>query len=91
MKGKTLMEIQDILSSDQQARESLVRADSDGILLRAGKYYEYPIEFDRCDTPARILSWCLHLSRKNWATADMLGDFIEQACSANKVSIDWTR
>ncbi|MDA3897497.1 MAG: hypothetical protein PF482_15280 [Desulfobacteraceae bacterium] len=43
--------------------------------------YDYPIEKKRCNTPAKILSWILHLSEKNWIDNDTIHDFTKAAMS----------
>ena len=68
-------------------KKSRVVASKNYITLKIG--YNYDIELSRCDTTEKILSWVLHLSRKNWMTGDMIHDFITTAC--DKHNLDITR
>ncbi|MFH1748198.1 MAG: hypothetical protein ABIG44_14280 [Planctomycetota bacterium] len=48
--------------------------------------YEYNIALDQCDTPAKILSWMVHLADKTWMDLDIMQRFIVLAaeqCGVN--------
>lgn len=50
--------------------------------------YEYRIALDRCDTPATLLGWVLHLSSKTWMTPQLLASFVYHVSQANSIEID---
>ena len=41
--------------------------------------HQYWIEFDRIDTPGKILKWVAHLSGKTWVTREMIFHLIDEA------------
>lgn len=45
----------------------------------------YPIEVDRCDTYPKIVKWVAAISEKTWCTREVVFDFVETACSENKL------
>lgn len=55
-----------------------------------GGKHPYDIDLHRCDTAPKIISWLLHLSKKNWVTPTMLHDFAVLACKKAGVEIDWS-
>ena len=57
--------------------EPRVTFDSkDGLLWIRGSY-PYPVEASRIEDERDILAWVRHLSRKNWATRALIGEFID--------------
>jgi len=41
----------------------------------------YCIEASRLDTPSKVLSWVVHLSKKNWVDAELIEEFV-LACNS---------
>lgn len=48
----------------------------------------YPIEFNRCDTPVKILEWVRHLCKKQWVTREHIAYFVSQATSHHNININ---
>lgn len=73
---------EDLIKDDLQ----MMTADKEAIYLsdRPGKRKPwYTIEFHRCDTPAKINDWVVHLARKTWVTPRHLLLFIQAANRAH--------
>lgn len=49
------------------------------------KPVEYYINFSRCDTPEKILSWVLQLTEKTWMTRDIVHQFVILACQNHSI------
>lgn len=48
----------------------------------------YPIDFDRCDSAAKILDWVRQLCQKEWVTREQIAYFVSQATSHYKIDIN---
>lgn len=49
--------------------------------------YEYEIQLSRCDTVAKILDWCLHLTQKTWMTTEYLHRFLELVLGYHNIDV----
>lgn len=45
--------------------------------------FEYDIQFSRCNTPEKLVSWIHHLLEKNWVTKDHISRLIYLASERN--------
>ncbi len=70
----------------EKKRISDVYLSSGHICLRPFGCSEYPIEISRIDSHAKITSWIMHLSEKNWVTLSMILSMILLACKENKLN-----
>ena len=60
------------MPADYSKKEKEIR---DGVV-----FDDYEIEWSRLETPLDLLSWCQHLSRKNWADKMHISIFVEEVC-----------
>ncbi len=64
------------LASPPKSEPRVAFDSKDGMIwIRAA--YPYPIEASRIEDARDILAWVRHLSRKNWATRAVIGEFID--------------
>ncbi|MBE3039666.1 MAG: hypothetical protein IMZ62_12760 [Chloroflexi bacterium] len=49
----------------------------------------YYVHLAGCNTPKRLLSWCMHLCEKTWMDTATLRDFIILAHTANGKPVPW--
>lgn len=76
------------LLEEHAQRKRRVWVEGDEVVLDAdGQKYRF--ELDRCDTPEKVLDWCIHLSEKTWVTGLHIRDFILLMHEVNKVPIDF--
>ena len=47
----------------------------------------YEIDFDRCDTPIKILDWVRQLCQKQWVTREQIGYFILHTTSRHNITM----
>ena len=69
------MTMAEILAMPEAGRKA---TKEDGWITIHGPY-PYEIEASRAETPEQIISWVLHLTEKDWVTAEHVHDFIEAA------------
>lgn len=48
----------------------------------------YPIDFDRCDAPTKILDWVRQLCRKQWVTREHIAYFVLHSTSHHNIDIN---
>ncbi len=48
----------------------------------------YHIEFNRCDSPVKILEWVSQLCQKQWVTREQIGYFVLRSTSHHKIDIN---
>lgn len=70
--------------------ETRVKNDGGAIVFsHPGWLMDYWISLDRVDNAAKIFSWIVHLSRKDWMTPDLLCEFTAVALAAARLPIDF--
>ena len=77
----------------EERRTPTVRCEDGCIILRCDQQLDeldYRIPVDRCDTPAKLLGWILHLMEKRWITAGHMERLILQAAAHvnSRIEID---
>ena len=67
-----------------------LRRSTREVLLATGTPgYCYRIDLDRIRDAADLLGWLLHLSGKQWVTAQHMADLIEAAARHNGIEVDY--
>lgn len=69
--------VADYSKKEKKIRDGVV-FDGYGVTIKWR--FDYEIEWSRLETPLDLLSWCQHLSRKNWADKMHIGIFVEEVC-----------
>lgn len=72
---------------DKVALAKKIWVEGDSIIIHDGSNYQ--IEFSRCNTPEKILSWVLQLTEKPWMTTEILNRFVELACQKHSIERAW--
>jgi hypothetical protein len=65
-----------IAEAEKQAASEIPFSVEKDRFLIDGHYW---IDFDRCDTPEKILGWAEHLAEKTWVNTTLLRTFIRSA------------
>lgn len=76
--------MEDLLNEIRSRRadlEKMVYVEEGHVVINV--HYEYNIACDRCDTPEKILAWCVHLCEKTWMTPEVIRRFVQVAYNAN--------
>jgi len=75
------MNIQELIRKADREKALIFRKDDSRFYLmnpdKPG--HQYRIDYDRIDTPEKILEWVAHLSGKMWVTRDMIFHLIDEA------------
>jgi hypothetical protein len=79
MKRLTVRTPDEILAMKFDDSKFAIKTDDSLILLIPGSKAEYEIEYDRMNTPRKVLGWVRQLSDKKWVTRDHIRVLIEMA------------
>ena len=65
-----------------------IEADAQGNIILKDGGYDYVIDRDRIDTPAKLVSWLCHLSEKEWFRTQSAYRLVEVASKVGGYRID---
>jgi hypothetical protein len=58
--------------------------------LKTPTGFEYGIDFEGCDTNAKLLARIVHIAPKNWVTKEQIVHLIHAACAhSEEINIDY--
>ena len=57
------------------------------LVIKEGVPSNYRVDFERCDTPAKVLDWVYHLAHKQWVTKELLIELIDAAAQQHRFDV----
>lgn len=53
-----------------------ITREGDELVFREDGRWVYVIDLDRCTTSAQVLDWIVQVSKKRWATPELIGQMV---------------
>ena len=78
MKPLTVTALRDLKTNEERMDKIFSFTDNNCLIVNV--VYPYEVDLDRLPTPAHLIGWVRHLSKKTWMSTDLIAEFIDRVC-----------